>query len=88
MNAPGFGGMRPLHEALENCHIELARLLLAYGADASLANYGGQTCVALAGDSHTEKFIQDYLADLKGKHTDPWSIEGPSSLFGKEFFYL
>ena len=74
--------MRPFHEAIENGHIELARLLLAYGADSSLATYAGQHCTALATDSQTDKFLKDFLADLKGKKAEPWTISGPSTIFG------
>ncbi|RXG61147.1 BCL-6 corepressor [Armadillidium vulgare] len=81
VNASGFGGMRPLHEAIENGHIELARLLLAYGADPSLSTYGGQSCLALASDPQTERFVVEYLADLKAKKEQLWHFLGPSKIF-------
>ena len=42
VNAPGFKGMRPLHEAVENGYPEVARLLLTYGADPALTTYSGK----------------------------------------------
>ena len=88
VNAPGFGGMRPLHEAVENGHCELARLLLAFGADPTLTTYSGQTCLALASDKQTERLLQGYIADLKGKFGEEWFFLGPSRFLGKFFVIL
>lgn len=74
--------MRPLHEAVENGHIELARLLLAYGADPSLLTFGGLSWLALAGDAHTEAFINEFTSDLKGKRATEWHFRGPARFFG------
>ena len=46
---------RPLHDAVENNHVEVARLLLAYGADPSIATYSGLTPLKLA---HSKKMIE------------------------------
>lgn len=39
---------RPLHDAVENGHVEVVRLLLSYGADASLSTSTGLTPLELA----------------------------------------
>ena len=39
---------RPIHDAVDNNHVELARLMLACGADMRIATYSGRTCVKLA----------------------------------------
>lgn len=83
VNAPGYKGMRPLHEAVENGHGELARLLLAYGADPALTTYAGQTCLALCADTQTLELMEGYLADLKGRTGTMWHFPGPARLFGE-----
>lgn len=88
VNAPGYKGMRPLHEAVENGHGELARLLLAYGADPALTTYAGQTCIALCADAQTNELMEGYLADLKGRPGTMWHFSGPASFFGEYILYL
>ena len=39
---------RPIHDAVDNNHVEIVRLLLAYGADMILATYSGRTALNLA----------------------------------------
>merc|ERR1719341_121908 len=70
--------MRPLHEAVENGHGELARLLLSFGADPALTTYAGQTVAALAEESHCKPLIEGYLADLKGTKGEMWHFSGPT----------
>lgn len=75
--------MRPLHEAVENGHAELARLLLAYGADPMLTTYAGQTCFDLCADIQCTQLLEGFLADLKGHDGEMWHFAGPTRLSGK-----
>ena len=46
---------RPIHDAVENDHVEIVRLLVAFGADPTLATYGGVTPIKI---SHSEPMKQ------------------------------
>lgn len=48
----------PLHDAVDNDRVEMARLLLAHGADAHIANYSGRTPAKLARSPAMKAFIQ------------------------------
>ena len=75
--------MRPLHEAVENGHCELVRLLITYGADPTMTNYSGQTCLTLANnDDQMKQLLEGIMADLKGKHSLKWDFTGPSGIVG------
>lgn len=54
---------RPLHDAVENNHFEMVRLLLSCGADIHLATYTGQKVLDLAR-------TPEMKALLRGKHLD------------------
>lgn len=62
-----MSGIRPLHEAIENGHVEIVRLLISFGADPCLATYSGQMPIAMAEDKEMESFINDYLIDIDDK---------------------
>ena len=48
---------RPLHDAVENDHLELVRLLLSYGADPTLATYSGRSLLRMAHSRLMEAFL-------------------------------
>lgn len=73
---------RPLHEACENGYVEIARLLLAYGADPTLVTYSGLTPLALTNDEITKSFLKNHLNDIEGEPSSPWISQGPASFFG------
>lgn len=73
---------RPLHEAVENGFVEIARLLLSYGADPTLATYSGLTPLALTNDEVTKEFLKNHLNDIEGEPSPPWISYGPASFFG------
>ncbi|TSK67289.1 BCL-6 corepressor [Bagarius yarrelli] len=51
----------PLHDAVENDHLDAVRLLLSYGADPTLATYSGRGLL---------KMTHNYFADLQGREDD------------------
>lgn len=80
---------RPLHEACENSHVEMMRLLLAYGADPLLGTYAGQTPEELT-EGQAARFLQLHIADAQGKAIEPWKFRSPAELLGEfcSSFYL
>ena len=52
---------RPLHDAVENDHIEITRVLLAYGADLQITTYSGKTPVKMARSKEMETFLKGAL---------------------------
>lgn len=48
---------RPIHDAVENDHLEIVRLLLSYGADPTLATYSGRTIVKMTHSELMETFL-------------------------------
>lgn len=44
--------LRPIHDAVENDNVEMVRLLIVYGADPTLATYGGLSPEKIA---HSDK---------------------------------
>lgn len=75
--------LRPLHEAAENGFVEIVRLLLSYGADATLATYTGLTPLSLATDDATIALLQNHSAEVQGRQVAPWHFAGPASCFGE-----
>jgi hypothetical protein len=58
---------RPIHEALQNGHGEVVRLLLSYGADPQLATYSGLSPLALAKPyPELHDMLARHLADVSG----------------------
>lgn len=49
--------LRPIHDAVENDHLEIVRLLLSYGADPTLATYSGRTIVKMTHSELMETFL-------------------------------
>jgi len=49
---------RPIHDVVENDHIEMLRLLLTFGADPTLSTYAGRPLVKIARSDRMRKFIQ------------------------------
>ncbi|KAG5889225.1 hypothetical protein JTB14_018648, partial [Gonioctena quinquepunctata] len=70
----------PLHEAVENGCVEIARLLLSYGADPTLATYSGLTPLALTNDEVTQDFLKNHLNDIEGEPSSHWISYGPASV--------
>lgn len=75
---------RPLLEATENDHLELVRLLLSYGADPTLATYGGQTPLALSCSDVMRDFLTAYIDDIRGLGSSSWTFQGSASFMGKQ----
>lgn len=48
---------RPLHDAVENDHLAIVRLLLSYGADPTLATYSGRTIMKMTHSELMERFL-------------------------------
>ncbi|NWR20691.1 BCOR protein, partial [Ptilorrhoa leucosticta] len=73
---------RPIHDAVENDHLEIVRLLLSYGADPTLATYSGRTIVKMTHSELMETFLTEYLTDLQGRSVDDpglyWDFYGSS----------
>uniref|UniRef100_A0A8C4WUG5 BCL-6 corepressor PCGF1 binding domain-containing protein n=1 Tax=Eptatretus burgeri TaxID=7764 RepID=A0A8C4WUG5_EPTBU len=66
VNCGAQDGTRPLHDAVENDHLQLTRLLLAHGADPTLATYSGRTVSHLARSPVMAAFLSDHMADVRG----------------------
>lgn len=77
---------RPLHEACENCHIEVIRLLLSYGADPLLGTYAGQTPEELT-EGPATKLLRLHIADVQGQTKDPWRFPSLAEIIGKFYFH-
>ena len=48
---------RPLHDAVENDHIEMARLLLSYGADPTLSTFSGKNINNMIRSKEMREFL-------------------------------
>lgn len=48
---------RPLHDAVENDHLEVVRLLLSHGADPTLATYSGRGLLKMTHSDLMENFL-------------------------------
>ncbi|XP_014672547.1 PREDICTED: BCL-6 corepressor-like [Priapulus caudatus] len=73
---------RPIHDAGENDHVEIARLLLSYGADPTLATYSGRSPLKIARSKRMREFLEGYFADSTGfdcgTPPQPWQFSAPS----------
>lgn len=77
---------RPLHEACENSHIEMIRLLLAYGADPLLGTYAGRLPEDLT-EGPATRFLKLHIADAQGKAAEPWKFPSPAEILGKYLLF-
>ncbi|XP_059824236.1 BCL-6 corepressor isoform X6 [Hypanus sabinus] len=82
VNCSAQDGTRPIHDAVENDHLEVVRLLLSYSADPTLATYSGRTILKMAHSEVMEMFLSEYFADLQGRSNDDpglyWDFYGSS----------
>ncbi|XP_051870771.1 BCL-6 corepressor isoform X8 [Pristis pectinata] len=82
VNCSAQDGTRPIHDAVENDHLEVVRLLLSYSADPTLATYSGRTILKMAHSEVMEMFLSEYFADLQGRSNDNpglyWDFYGSS----------
>lgn len=49
---------RPLHDAVENDHVEVVRFLLACGADPTLTSYSGRGPINMTHSATMETFLE------------------------------
>lgn len=74
---------RPLHDAVENDHVEVVRFLLACGADPTLTSYSGRGPINMTHSAAMETFLEgrrggvDLITGLKP--SIDWSIEKKST---------
>lgn len=50
--------LRPLHDAVENDHVEVVRFLLACGADPTLTSYSGRAPINMTHSAAMETFLE------------------------------
>lgn len=48
---------RPIHDAVENDHLDVVRILLSYGADPTLATYSGRGLLKMTHSDSMERFL-------------------------------
>ena len=48
---------RPIHDAVENDHLDVVRVLLSYGADPTLATYSGRGLLKMTHSDSVERFL-------------------------------
>lgn len=48
---------RPIHDAVENDHLDVVRILLSYGADPTLATYSGRGLLKMTHSESMERFL-------------------------------
>lgn len=48
---------RPIHDAVENDHLDVVRILLSYGADPTLATYSGRSLLKMTHSETMEGFL-------------------------------
>ncbi|XP_030199342.1 BCL-6 corepressor isoform X1 [Gadus morhua] len=70
INCSAQDGTRPIHDAVENDHLDVVRVLLSYGADPTLATYSGRGLLKMTHSDNMERFLIDYFADLQGRPDD------------------
>ena len=70
---------------MENDHIEVVRLLLSYGADPTLATYGGQTPLMSCESDEMRIFLAAHLDDINGDSSRPWVFDGSASCMGESY---
>lgn len=69
--------------------MEMLRLLLEYGADATVSTYANQTPLSIVEpDSDAHHLLELHLADVQGQPALPWKYHGPSKLFGMYICFL
>lgn len=57
--------------------MELVRLLISYGADPTVATYGGQTPLELAENHEPVKLLlQQHINDVQGRFDKSWEFRG------------
>lgn len=74
----------PLHDAVEKGHVEMVRLLLSYGADATLTTGSGLAPLELARSPIMVELLRGFLSDMAGESIDgspvlPWHFPGTAS---------
>lgn len=76
-------------DAVEKGDVEVARLLLSYGADPLLATYAGQTPLQLAEDDGMTLFLKNHLYDVQYSGSDKghWKFSGPWEIYGEYNFF-
>lgn len=74
VNAFAAGGIYPLHDAVECDHVEIVRLLLAYGADCGIPLNNGTTPLKLCHSKKMRFLLRGFIHDL--------NAETPSSTTG------
>lgn len=57
-NVNAFFCFRPLHDAVENDHVEVVRFLLACGADPTLTSYSGRGPINMSHSATMETFLE------------------------------
>ncbi|KAJ8317508.1 hypothetical protein KUTeg_005412 [Tegillarca granosa] len=65
VNAVDRWGFTPLHEAAQKGRTQLCALLLAHGADPTMKNQEGQTCLDLATADDVHALIQDAMPPVQ-----------------------
>lgn len=63
---------RPIHDAVENDHLDVVRVLLSYGADPTLATYSGRGLLKMTHSDSMERFLTgkcDFLTYERKKLT-------------------
>jgi len=58
INEPQQEGWRPLHEAANRGDLELAKYLLAHGADPKVQNDAGKSAIGLAADKDNAAMLK------------------------------
>lgn len=54
---------RPIHDAVENDHLDVVRILLSYGADPTLATYSGRGLLKMTHSESMERFLTGKIPD-------------------------
>ncbi len=76
---------RPLHDAVENDHLDVVRLLLSCGADPTLATYSGRSLMKMTHSDIMECFLSGKsvlfpLFHLYSQNFPPVAVEGSAPL--------
>lgn len=64
--------VRPLHDAVENDHLEVVRFLLACGADPTLTTYSGRRPISMTHSAVMETFLEGkwYCTEILGNFVE------------------
>jgi len=65
-NTRGDGGITPLHRALRNGRVEMARVLIEHGANAEVKDDEGKTPLDVASEEQRDE-IMKLLLELRAK---------------------